>query len=417
MQTAFIQKKTKFTSDNPYVSNMINKSKFKLSVKAGKESEIFVSGKIFADCQVGKTISEGTKFYAQNSQGKEVEFISTKTVKSECFEEIWVYCCEGGEEATKNQITECSIPAWREKIIGIGNSKIGFTKKTDEQKKKGGKIFNYLYSKEERDIDWEDLLEEKYFDKLSMILEGTQLSSTKLNQIIRGKEKHITRNDLLTLSFLAYVSEQENERIEKNNAASEDYDQRMIYFRVKEYLLSQDIGLQYIETDKMLLHLNEDTRKGKTNFAYTLQNISIAINAKLGGTPWCIDVPTKEELVIGVGAVKVDDVQYIGSAFSFANTGAFNSFDYFHKDELLELAGAIEDAIIRFKEEVEPPKRLVIHYFKDMREDEVKVIEKMLYGLKLGDIPIYIVTINKTEAEDLIVFDHVITKMAQNTRQ
>lgn len=187
---------------------------------------------------------------------------------------------------------------------------------------------------------------------------------------------------------------------------TKDYDQRMIYFRVKEYLLSQDIGLQYIETDKMLLHLNEDTRKGKTNFAYTLQNISIAINAKLGGTPWCIDVPTKEELVIGVGAVKVDDVQYIGSAFSFANTGAFNSFDYFHKDELLELAGAIEDAIIRFKEEVEPPKRLVIHYFKDMREDEVKVIEKMLYGLKLGDIPIYIVTINKTEAEDLIVFDN-----------
>ena len=242
MQTAFIQKKTKFTSDNPYVSNMINKSKFKLSVKAGKESEIFVSGKIFADCQVGKTISEGTKFYAQNSQGKEVEFISTKTVKSECFEEIWVYCCEGGEEATKNQITECSIPAWREKIIGIGNSKIGFTKKTDEQKKKGGKIFNYLYSKEERDIDWEDLLEEKYFDKLSMILEGTQLSSTKLNQIIRGKEKHITRNDLLTLSFLAYVSEQENERIEKNNAASEDYDQRMADFLNKTNDLLRKCG-------------------------------------------------------------------------------------------------------------------------------------------------------------------------------
>lgn len=242
MQTAFIQKKTKFTSDNPYVSNMINKSKFKLSVKAGKESEIFVSGKIFADCQVGKTISEGTKFYAQNSQGKEVEFISTKTVKSECFEEIWVYCCEGGEEATKNQITECSIPAWREKIIGIGNSKIGFTKKPDEQKKKGGKIFNYLYSKEERDIDWEDLLEEKYFDKLSMILEGTQLSSTKLNQIIRGKEKHITRNDLLTLSFLAYVSEQENERIEKNNAASEDYDQRMADFLNKTNDLLRKCG-------------------------------------------------------------------------------------------------------------------------------------------------------------------------------
>ena len=99
-----------------------------------------------------------------------------------------------------------------------------------------------MYSKEERDIDWEDLLEEKYFDKLSMILEGTQLSFTKLNQIIRGKEKHITRNDLLTLSFLAYVSEQENERIEKNNAASEDYDQRMADFLNKTNDLLRKCG-------------------------------------------------------------------------------------------------------------------------------------------------------------------------------
>lgn len=242
MQTAFIRAKTKFTSDNPYVSNITNKSKFKPSMKADKRSEIFISGKIFAECQVGKIIPEGTRFYATNAQGTEVEFISTKAVKAECVEEIWVCCCEGGEEATKNQIIECSLPDWRQKIIEIGNSKIGFTKKTDEQKKKGGKIFNYLYSKEERDIDWEDLLEEKYFDKLSMILEGTQLSSTKLNQIIRGKEKHITRNDLLTLSFLAYVSGQENERIEKNNTASEDYEQRMADFLSKTNALLRKCG-------------------------------------------------------------------------------------------------------------------------------------------------------------------------------
>lgn len=186
---------------------------------------------------------------------------------------------------------------------------------------------------------------------------------------------------------------------------TKDHDQKMIYYQVKEFLLKNDIALQYIETDKMLQHHAEDKSKGKTNFAYTLQNISIAINAKLGGTPWCIDVPPQNELVIGVGAVKVDDVQYIGSAFSFSNTGVFNSFEYFHKDELEELGGAIEEAIIRFKEDVMVPERLIIHYFKEMREEESSILEEKLNHLDLGGIPIYVVTINKTEAEDTIVFD------------
>jgi len=78
--------------------------------------------------------------------------------------------------------------------------------------------------------------------------------------------------------------------------------------------------------------------------------MAIAINAKLGGTPWRINMPTTKELVIGVGAFKNTDtnVQYIASAFSFDNTGAFNSFEYFHKDEISELAGSIEEAIINY---------------------------------------------------------------------
>ena len=186
---------------------------------------------------------------------------------------------------------------------------------------------------------------------------------------------------------------------------TKDYDQKMIYYQVKEHLLKNDIALQFIETDKMLQHLADDRRRGKTNFAYTLQNISIAINAKLGGTPWCIDVDPTKELVVGVGAVKVDEVQYIGSAFSFSNTGLFNSFDYYHKDELQELCGAIEDSIVKFKEEVGEPKRLIIHFYKEMRDDEVEIIEDTLNRLDLGGVPIYVITINKTEAEDLIVFD------------
>ena len=157
----------------------------------------------------------------------------------------------------------------------------------------------------------------------------------------------------------------------------------------------------------MAAHLDEDKRKKRSGFTYTLQNMSIAINAKLGGTPWRIAVPEKRELVIGVGAFKNMDtnVQYIGSAFSFDNTGSFNSFEYFHKDELQELAGSIQNAVLNFRNLVEEPSRLIIHYYKDMSEAEVEVIEQALYALDL-DIPIYVVTINKTESEDVIVFDN-----------
>ena len=188
-------------------------------------------------------------------------------------------------------------------------------------------------------------------------------------------------------------------------------EQREIYYQVKEELLRWGVVSQVIETDKMLERLRLDQEYGRSDFSYTLQNMAIAINAKLGGTPWRIAVPEYRELIVGVGTFKHIDTQtqYIGSAFSFDNTGAFNSFEYFLKDELRELAGSIEDAVIRYKNTIKNPDRLIIHYYKDMREDEVEVIEKTLSRLNL-DIPFFVVTINKTESREIIVFDDCSTE-------
>lgn len=185
-----------------------------------------------------------------------------------------------------------------------------------------------------------------------------------------------------------------------------DREQLTTYYHVKELLLKWGISSQFIDTNKMLQTLNADKQKNKSNFSYSLQNIAIAINAKLGGTPWRIAVPQQRELIVGVGAFKnmETNTQYIGSAFSFDNTGAFNSFEYFQKDELQELAGAIQEAIIYYKNAIQNPQRLIIHYYKDMNEREVEVIENALYKLNV-DIPIFVVTINKTESEDIIFYD------------
>ena len=191
-----------------------------------------------------------------------------------------------------------------------------------------------------------------------------------------------------------------------------DKEERKIYYRVKERLLRYNIVSQCIETSKMLSMIEHDNTntdsngKPLKNFAYTLQNMSIAINAKLGGTPWRLSSPKQDELIVGVGAFRNTETntQYIGSAFSFDNTGSFNSFAYFLNDELEELAGSIENAILKFAVANGKPQRLIIHYYKTMNHKEIAHIEKALHNLNL-DIPFYVLSINKIESEDYVVFD------------
>jgi hypothetical protein len=156
----------------------------------------------------------------------------------------------------------------------------------------------------------------------------------------------------------------------------------------------------------MMQVLTEDERTNRKNFAYTLQNMAIAINAKLGGILWRINTPISKELIVGVGAFKHLDanIQYIGSVFLFDNTGAFNSFEYFHHGQVDELAGSIENAIINFVKVNNKPNCLIIHFYKEMSEQEIEPIERVLYCLDL-DIPFFVVTINKTESDDFVVFD------------
>lgn len=196
-------------------------------------------------------------------------------------------------------------------------------------------------------------------------------------------------------------------------------DSKECYYKIKELLLKYDIPTQCIDRGKMNDMINKDNRTQKANFAYTLQNMSVAICAKLGGSPWLLDETEKKELIIGIGAFRSDNQQYIGAAFSFDNTGIFNDYSYFEKSELDELVGAIRMAIIRYSAVNNPPERIIIHYYKKIsRKREFKKVEEMLQSLSL-DVPVYIVTINKTESEDIVLFDEESTYSSYNykTRQ
>ena len=179
-----------------------------------------------------------------------------------------------------------------------------------------------------------------------------------------------------------------------------------VYYKVKERLLKMGIISQCIEFDKMSVAINKDKQSNKTNFVYSMQNMSVAICAKLGGKPWLLDVEKKDDLIVGVGAFKTDDnMQYVGTTFAFDNTGAFRNYQFFSKSELRELVGSIYEAIIGYTKVNESPKRLIIHYYKKIsRKNEMQPIEDMLHQLNL-DIPIYVVSINKTLSDDYVVFD------------
>jgi hypothetical protein len=99
-----------------------------------------------------------------------------------------------------------------------------------------------------------------------------------------------------------------------------------------------------------------------------------------------------------------ENIQYIGSAFSFSNDGKFNSFEYFMKDEIEMLAGKISKSVREYATINNQPDRLIIHFYKSMSQVELHHIEKALDEMDLP-IPVFILSINKTESEDIVAFD------------
>lgn len=177
------------------------------------------------------------------------------------------------------------------------------------------------------------------------------------------------------------------------------------YYKVKELFLKQGIMTQCIDARNMIAAINRDKESRKKNFIYTLQNMGVAICAKTGGAPWLLDETTRKELIIGIGAFRTDNEQYIGAAFSFDNTGVLCDYNYFQPSEFDELVGAIREAIRRYTSINNRPERLIIHYYKKLSmRREANVIMNMLSSLGLN-IPVYVVSINKTESEDLVLFD------------
>ena len=132
-----------------------------------------------------------------------------------------------------------------------------------------------------------------------------------------------------------------------------------------------------------------------------------AILGKLGGIPWQIyNESPKKELVVGVGAYKFNNIKerYVGCAVSFDSNGITKRLDGHKSKDIYGIMASIRRALMQFVKEEGDIDRLVIHYYKDISKKEAKPITEMLHHLNLK-IPVIIVTINKTESDDILMFD------------
>lgn len=183
--------------------------------------------------------------------------------------------------------------------------------------------------------------------------------------------------------------------------ADKDIDHNAIYYRIKEILLYEGIASQVIKTEHLY-------KNGKYNndFNTFLPHLEIAMLAKFGGVPWRLNRPTNNELIVGIGAFYsvTRKSRFVGSAFCFNNEGMFKGFDCFKGNDTISLAGSIREAVAKFIAVNYTASRLIIHFYKDIGKKELQPIMKTLHTLGLN-IPVIVVTINKTESKELLGFD------------
>lgn len=220
-----VKGKGKTELNNEYISTLKdvlidihNKSYFK--VKKSKTTGNKVTGKIrmklkdSEDLVIPEILKE-TRFYTYVKDNKSDTKKSRKVVFEVIKSDVEVNTCEvliRGEtvddgKLSKKLINDCSIDKWKENKLFeiVSSTPISYERKykNDETKKVVLSIENHLYLK--NPVPGYIFDEKKYGNKLDCLLKGKQLSNQDFYNI-ENELKDISRNDILTLSFLNFVT-------------------------------------------------------------------------------------------------------------------------------------------------------------------------------------------------------------------
>ena len=180
----------------------------------------------------------------------------------------------------------------------------------------------------------------------------------------------------------------------------EDKHYQTVYAQIKEVLISNNITSQ---------GFYEENLRRQDELQYYFTNMYAAILGKINGIPWQLKSSNPDNLIIGVGAFysKKKNKRYIGSAFCFDGNGVFSEFACSHENSRDVLIANLHKAIENYLEnnKGKHPSRIVIHFYKELSNNDWKPLLKMLNDIS-WDIPIIVATINKTETKDIVAFDN-----------
>lgn len=177
-------------------------------------------------------------------------------------------------------------------------------------------------------------------------------------------------------------------RYESDEAESDSY------FQIKKILLDRGIASQFVSPDTI----------NNYGVHYSLPNIAIAILAKFGGVPWKLSKKKSNELIVGFNTKLVEGDRYLGSAVFFDNEGRLGGVKGLPVDDKTAIIRSLKEAIAEYTNQVGMPERLVVHYYKPPRKDEISNILKMLEDMSLS-VPVAVVEVNDSKSKLDICFD------------
>jgi hypothetical protein len=141
----------------------------------------------------------------------------------------------------------------------------------------------------------------------------------------------------------------------------------------------------------------ETIEQDDLSLPWSLNNIALAIYAKLGGVPWTISTrdPTSHELVVGIGCAEVAESRlstperFVGITTVFQGDGRYLVWDQTrevaakdYQDALLEsLQGAIQHVQHENGWKEGDHVRLIFHVYKPLKHVEIEAVKTLVRDL------------------------------------
>jgi hypothetical protein len=185
------------------------------------------------------------------------------------------------------------------------------------------------------------------------------------------------------------------------------------YFVSKASFMMAGIPTQAIRIEKI--------QTPSENIAYLLNTISLAIYAKLDGTPWVISTlkPTTHEIVLGLGSADAgtsrfsSKTKYVGITSLFQGDGRYLIWgatrEVEYQNYLDALIESLESAVefVRQQNAWQPGDkvRLICHVYKRLKDTEVSAIKTIVNKLSENNFTVEYAFLDISQIHPYYIFD------------